>query len=285
MASIQIPEDLPVFQQDGDMLVPTRLAVGPWYEGTQHGSSMLLLAALAAEKAPSDSPRQLTRLTVDMMKAAPMAPIQLVTQVRKGGRYMDVLDISIRSNGDEFVRASALYFRVDDVPVPERVNYSGPVPQLPPPLTKPLFEHVSNQEGFHHAIDVRVDVETKPAVMWFRMKQPVVDDLPITPLLRVALAADWTYSIPNISNRILTGESFASQPFFGINPDTTINLHRPAQGEWIGIQTTPAFDAYGAGTAMGKVFDQNGIIGFVNQSILIRGRGAAPMQVKQSAKK
>ena len=105
MASIQIPEDLPVFQQDGDMLVPTRLAVGPWYEGTQHGSSMLLLAALAAEKAPSDTPRQLTRLTVDMMKAAPMAPIQLVTQVRKGGRYMDVLDISIRANGDEFVPA------------------------------------------------------------------------------------------------------------------------------------------------------------------------------------
>ena len=50
---------------------------GPWYEGTLHGSAMLAAIARGAEQHPTDVPRQVVRLTVDMMRAAPMSPLRI----------------------------------------------------------------------------------------------------------------------------------------------------------------------------------------------------------------
>lgn len=284
MSSLDLSPDQPIFQRDGDLLVPGGLTTGPWYPGTQHGSAMMLMAALAAEQHPSDIPRQVTRLTVDMMRAAPVAPLELVTEVRKGGRYMEVLDIVIRAGGEEYVRASAMRFRMEDVPVVERMKFSGQVPQLPDPLPEDIFAHAANREGFHHAIEVRMDLTAQPAIMWFRLKQPVLPDLPASPLLRVALAADWTYSIPAIAQRVQTGEWANDQSYYGINPDTTVNLHRPPQGEWIAIQTHATYDDLGAGTVMGQIFDLQGPVGFSTQTILLRNKEVAESKKKQMPK-
>ncbi len=284
MSRIELAPDQPIFQQEGDQLLPSGLTAGPWYPGTQHGSAMMLMAALAAEQHPSDVPRQVTRLTVDMMRAAPVAPVQLVTRVRKGGRYMEVLDISILAEGEECVRASAMRFRVEDVPVAQRTKFNGSAPALPAPLQDDIFSHAANREGFHHAIDVRVDNSATPAIMWFRLKQPVLPGLFATPLLRVALAVDWTYSIPAVANRVASGEWLANQPFYGINPDTTLNLHRQPEGEWIGIQSHMTYDDFGAGTVMGQIFDTLGPVGFSVQSILIRNRETTLNSQKQMPK-
>lgn len=240
----------------------------------------MLMAALAAEQYPSEIPRQLTRLTVDMMKAAPIGPIDCETTLRKGGRYMEVLDISLRSRGEECVRASVVRFRVEDVPVPAQFKYQALKPVLPDPLSFDLFAHAVHRDGFHHAIEIRVDERMNPALMWVRLRQPVLPSLFATPLMRVALAADWTYSIPNIAHHVATREGFGNKSFYGINPDTTINLHRQAEGEWIGIQTHCTFDDLGAGTVMGQIFDQLGPVGFCSQSILIRGRDSGPLSTK-----
>lgn len=272
MSSINIPADLPIFNREDNRLIPTHLATGPWYPGTQHGSAMLLMAALAAEQAESEIPRQVTRMTVDMMSAAPLAPIDTRCEVRKSGRNLDTVDISLQADGKECVRASAMRFRTEDIEVSEVLKYQGPVPSLPRPLPEAILATMANEEGFHHAIEIRLDVKTQPAVMWFRLKQPVLPDLPATPFLRVALAADWTYSIPVFAHRFKTGNNLASEPYFGINPDTTINLHRPALGEWIAIQTLASFGDLGAGTVMGQIFDEQGPLGFSTQSVLVRKR-------------
>ncbi len=272
MRQIDIPVDFPVFRQDGELLMPTHLATGPWYPGTQHGSSMLLMAAIAVERVPSTIPRQVTRLTVDMMSAAPLGPIELQTDVRRGGRNVETLDLSILSDGTECVRGSALRYRIDEVPVAERVKYNGVIRKLPAPLSQPLFRHLDDKDGFHQAIEIRMDLDAKPAIMWMRLKQPVLGDEPVTALQRVAAAADWTYSIPSISNHLMTGDGFGKLPYFGINPDTTINLHRQAEGEWVGIQTHATFDDLGAGTVAGQLFDELGPVGYATQSVLIRHR-------------
>lgn len=284
MSSSLVSPQQPVFEQDGAMLLPSSLTAGPWYPGTQHGSAMLLMAALAAEQYPSDIPRQVTRLTVDMMRAAPVAPVKLETSIRKGGRNMEVLDISILAEGEECVRASAMRFRVADVPVASRSRYQGEPPRLPGPLPSDLFSHAANREGFHHAIEVRMDIDTQPAIMWFRLKQPVLPALFATPLLRVALAADWTYSIPSIAARVATGEWPVNPTYFGINPDTTFNLHRQPEGEWIGIQTHATYDDLGAGTVMGQIFDERGPVGFSTQSILLRSRDTNEATGKETPK-
>ena len=261
-----------VFREEDGVLLPTALATGPWYEGAQHGSAMMLMAALAVERHPADGPRQVVRLTVDMMKAAPLAPLRTTVTVRKAGRYMEVLDVSIGDGEDEFVRASALRFRVGQAPVEERLKYRGPVPEVPGPLSFELMEHLAGKSGFHQAVELRVDISRHPEVLWVRLRRPVLPELFATPLLRVMLAADWTYSIPNIAHRVATRTAFRRDGFYGINPDTTVNLHRNPVGEWIGIQAHATFEDFGAGTVMGQLFDQEGAVGFSSQSILIRMR-------------
>ena len=75
-----------------------------------------------------------------------------------------------------------------------------------------------------------------------------------------------------------------NQSFYGINPDTTVNLHRPPEGEWIAIQTHATYDDLGAGTVMGQIFDEQGPVGFSTQSILLRNKETAQNTQKRMPK-
>ena len=66
------------------------------------------------------------------------------------------------------------------------------------------------------------------------------------------------------------------QPFVAINPDTTVNLHRPMRGEWLCIDTQTRLDRGGTATASARLYDREGAIGFASQSLLVRGPEAAP---------
>ena len=54
-ASALVPDSRPVFRRDGELLVPTPLATGPWYAGSQHGSAMLGLLARAVDRRAAES--------------------------------------------------------------------------------------------------------------------------------------------------------------------------------------------------------------------------------------
>jgi acyl-CoA thioesterase len=96
-------------------------------------------------------------------------------------------------------------------------------------------------------------------------------------LVRVAITSDFAYSLP-IMRRLRTdgGQFLMRQPFVSINADTTINLHRPPRGEWLCIDTHSHVDPIGAGTAGARLYDMQGVVGFVTQSLLVRGPESAP---------
>ena len=101
MTSTYSPKrDEPMFRLDGGLLIPGVLAKGPWYEGTLHGSAMLAAIARGAEQHPTDVPRQVIRLTVDMMRAAPMAPLRVETTTARAGKNIDHVDIAMYADDD-----------------------------------------------------------------------------------------------------------------------------------------------------------------------------------------
>ncbi|CBL47331.1 Hypothetical protein HDN1F_37480 [gamma proteobacterium HdN1] len=279
---IQHPADFPLFRQEGSFLLPTSLTAGPWYPNTQHGSAMLAMVALAVEQwefaerlSPNQkpNPRQVVRMTVDMMRAAPVQPVEVVTRIIKEGRSVELLEIDMQADGERCIRASVLRFRCEDLPVDASWHgcAAGQAPKLPPPLGFDPFVHARARDGLHLAIELRVDIEASPAILWMRLRQPVVEGRATSPLARVALAADWTYSVPVLTHHLKTGTHFGKDAFFAINPDTTINLIRPAEGEWIGLQSLSALDDLGAGLASARIFDERGLVGRCTQSILVRG--------------
>ena len=96
---------------------------------------------------------------------------------------------------------------------------------------------------------------------WMRM--PLLDDSKPSPLERVLVAAD----IGNgVSQRVSPFE------FTFVNPDLTVTLHHPAQGDWVGLAARTVLDRAGAGVADTRLYDQRGPIGRGIQTLLIRKR-------------
>ena len=61
-----------------------------------------------------------------------------------------------------------------------------------------------------------------------------------------------------------------------INPDTTLNLHRPLVGEWVCLQGDSHASNGGSGTAFARIYDERGTVGHASQSILIRTADKRP---------
>ncbi len=286
MSGFQPVRNQPMFEWDNDFLIPTQFAAGPWHPNSLHGSVMMGIMARAAERYPSDRPRQVARLTVDMMRAAPMAPFTIETRVVRAGKSIDVLELSWQAEGEEYVRGSAMRIRTDDFPVGDPYRPQVETPQPPAkPITDRFFDWPgADQPGYHHTIDVAFNWFHGNPIMWFRSCVPLVDGEPLSPLQRMALSSDWTYSIPNIDLRIRENKSTQDYDFAAINPDTTLNISRLMQGEWFGILTRINYQDHGMGVVSGEMFDTQGALGFSSQSVLIRGAHAVPMHHKKQHK-
>jgi hypothetical protein len=272
---------------DGEWLHPTALATGPWYAGTQHGSPMLGLLARAAELHASDRPRQVVRLTVDLMRAAPLAPVRCEARTVRPGKSVEIVEAPLRgADGGrdvEFARASAMRFRTSEIDVG-----SGDAVPVEEPPARPESSDLrrffgegedrveSRPDAFHHALEMRPVAGFEAPTVWFRVKVPLVAGEAMTPLQRVAVISDFTYSVPFMRQIAANPKLLRDRSFVAINPDTSLNLHRPAEGEWIALDSRTTYGALGAGTASARLYDDRGLIGYSTQSILVRGLESRP---------
>jgi hypothetical protein len=289
LRSRRVPVPDAIFHADGDAFVPTGLARGPWYPDTQHGSPMLGLLARAVERVPSERAVQVTRLTVDLLRAAPLAPVTTRARVLRRGSSVEWLEAELLAGDEPCARASALRFRVAEVGVPREPEWSG---GSPPPLPERAgsfgWERPPGDgddlPALHHALELRPVPGFEAPTAWLRLKVPLVAGEPDSPLVRTAFVSDFTYSVPFIRAMTRSRDALALRPFVAINPDTTLNLHRMPEGEWICLDARATYDAVGAGTATARLFDARGAIGQSSQSLLVRGLEARPESWKRYAK-
>jgi hypothetical protein len=271
-----------IFEARDDVLLPTGLARGPWYPGTQHGSTMLGLLARAVERHPSDRAMQVTRLTVDFSRAAPLGAVTTPTQLVHGGRSVEVVEARIEAGGETYARATGLRFRLEDIDLTgASPRYGmGPRHPLPAPGEGPQLPALneSDVEAFHLALEMRPTMAALVPAMWFRLRCPFVAGEETSPFVRAAVIADWTYSIPFMQELLLDPHSARRErDFTTINPDTSLNLHRPMIGEWLCMDSHVHYADCGAGSAMALLHDETGPVGHASQSILIRGPDKRPI--------
>ncbi|HET6664120.1 MAG TPA: hypothetical protein VFG94_07670, partial [Acidimicrobiales bacterium] len=103
-----------------------------------------------------------------------------------------------------------------------------------------------------------------PAKAWFRLRRPVVGDEEPTGVQRAAAAADFG-----------NGVSWVLPPdrWIFVNPDLTLYLARPPQGEWIGLDAVTLPSDLGMALAESAVYDEHGRVGRAAQSLLLQPRG------------
>lgn len=282
--------DRAIFHSEGDTLVPSTLARGPWYHGSQHGSAMLGLLARAVERHPSTQPMQVARLTIDLTRAAPMAPLTTPTRTIHAGKSVELVEATIESGGKTFARASAMRFRIEEIDVSDATPPSGTgKPFLLPPagtgVTLPGLDG-GEFEAFHRALEICPPVGTEAPAMWFRLRCPFVAGEAMSPVVRTAAVADWTYSLPFLRTLLIDPEAARRErSFTTINPDTSLNLHRPMVGEWLCMESQVHHGGYGAGSAVALIHDAEGPIGHASQSLLIRGADKRPVVHEEMRRK
>ncbi len=241
------------FSTDGDeTFVPRAHARSPWAADMLHGRLLAALAARHLERDAAGPPMRVARLTVDMFRVVPLAPVVIRANVARDGRRVRAVDVVVECEGRAVLRASALLLASGETP--PGVVWSRAAWDMPPPDDIAPQPNRSDQADAMGSPDLRIVGGfdgVRPHRGWVRDPWPLVDDEELSPLLRAVMAAD-------------VGSPLSSWGDAGlqyINADLTVSLVRPPTGEWIGIEVIDHLDDSGIGVGICRLYDRVGPIG------------------------
>jgi Thioesterase-like superfamily len=259
-----------VFTRDGDTWQPGGLARGPWDPRAQHGGAPSALLVHIAESAMSEPGWQLARLSVELVRPVPIAPLT-ARHSAQSSRSTTRLTIDLLAGETLVARAHALLLRGQALALPAGLPGWSPatLTPLPQDCRDPVrIPGLPDGEYFHcMAIESRVaqgDISRSgPAAAWFRLIVPMVRGVPTSPAMRVAAAADFGNGLSWV---------LPVERYLFANADLSVHLHRMPVGEWVGLASETQADASGAGTTLTRLYDPQGPIGVAVQTLVLRER-------------
>lgn len=261
-----------LFERTGDGYRATELSRGPWDAGSCHAGAPAALLAGLLDAAPSLAPMRVARLTYEILRPVPLAPIEVRTEVLREGKRIALLEAVVTTpEGTELVRCRAARVRTTDLDLPAGADDDDPAPTPGPDDLSRLREPFAGfGTGFWDAVDVRPMTGDAlgapgPGSAWFRLTVPIAPGVDTTPLTRVAAAADY-------GNGIAPPLDLREHLF--VNPDLTVHLHREPAGEWVALDSRSVVHAHGSGLTTSTLSDARGRIGTALQSLFVDTRGA-----------
>lgn len=260
-----------LFERDGDLFVPSEVCRGGWDDRHQHGSPPAGLLGWAVEQVPTAQPMQVVAFNVDLFRAVPLTPLRVETTVLRNGRRVQVLDVDLFADDLHIGRASALKIRLADLDLTPHLGTPNEMPGGPEELESTDWDP-NDDEGrvvrFHvNGVEIRSFDDSfasyGPGRTWFRLKQPLFEDEPMTPFTRLATISD-------LSNG--NAQRLDIRQWTYVNADISVYAHRMPEGEWIGMTSHADQHGTGIGVVSTVVYDTTGPIGTINQAQLIDGR-------------
>ena len=97
-----------IYRVEGNRVVTSPDAAGPWDAQMQHGSAPAALAVWAAEAIPTREPMRIARVTIDLMRPVPVAPLTFETEVLREGRKIQLCAVKLRAGNVVVVTATVL---------------------------------------------------------------------------------------------------------------------------------------------------------------------------------
>jgi hypothetical protein len=242
----------PFFRREGDSFLADPIANGPWDPSSLHGRVIIGLLAFAIEQQHGGAEFVPARLTVDMFRLPKLtAPIEVTTKAVREGLRIRLIEADFLSGGVAMARASCQLLRKGENP-PGNIwsppNWDVPAPKDIPPPTDPRL-------GMHGKWATRPIVghmgSLGPRRLWMSEARELVEGAPLTPFVRVAVAADFASPFANAGDRGLSL----------INSDVTLYLHRLPATEWIGLEVVNHHATDGVAIGECWLHDEKGAIG------------------------
>jgi hypothetical protein len=250
---------------------PTALTSGPWDPGFQHAGPPAALLARAVESISAIAGGQTVRLSYDILRPVPVAPLRVEARTLRPGRRVEQLEAHLSAaddpDGAPLMRVTAWRMRSEAVVPVDEVD--DPAGRLAPPQDgKPGdFGFWTAEVAYHRALEWRfLDgsfATPGPATVWTRLDVPLVAGEPVTPLERLLVMADAASGI----SAVLDWNAYTF-----INVDLGIHLERPPEGEWMAMAATTRLGPAGAALCTSVLHDARGRVGVSTQSLLVAAR-------------
>ena len=262
------------YERDGDRYLSSELTRGPWDADSQHAGPPAALIGREIERlgggriSADGPPAQVGRITYEILRAVPIAPLTVSAGVVRPGRSVELVEATLSSDQDTLIRATAWRLRTAEVDFAEADGRPEPPPG--PDRGDPgEFFHTGYEVGYHTAMEYRfvrgAFMEAGPATVWMRPRVPLVEGEEVTPLQRVLVAAD-------SGNGVSAALDWRRYLF--INVDLSVHLHRMPRGEWVCLDAVTLPERNGVGLADTRLYDERGPIGRASQTLLVDERRA-----------
>lgn len=254
-----------IYRIEGNTAHTSDFAGGPWDPRLQHGAAPSSLICWTIERLPAPVPMRVARLTVDLMRPVPVAPLTIETEVLREGKKIQLVAVRLLAGGTEVVRATALRIRREDRTMPSTA-FCPPHEMRPPELGHRPDTAMSATpflRGIRMSTVRGAFQQPGPAAVWYRAEIPIVEGQPISPLMRAAIAADFC----NGTSAVL---DFREWTF--INGDLTVSLAREPVGDWILLDAETWAGPDSIGIAAARLADRDGYFGRAVQSVLFEKR-------------
>jgi Thioesterase-like superfamily len=251
---------------DGEgRFLATELTRGPWDPRAQHAGPPAALLGRAVERLGDRADLQTARVTVEIMRPVPIAPLQVAARRLRDGRSTELVEASLTADGVEVMRATALRIRGAELPLPPGLAEARRLPGPDQGRHEPFFA-TGQEVGYHTAMEWRfvagAFLEAGPATAWLRMRHPLLPGETPSPLVRVLAAAD-------SGNGVSAALDYRRWLF--VNADLTVYLARLPVGEWVALEAATTVTG-GVGLATSVLHDEQGPVGRGLQALLVDRR-------------
>lgn len=212
---------------------------------------------------------RLARITIDMFRGVPLAPLRVETRLIRGGRRIQSVEANLFDGDIPVARATGLRIRQDDT-LPELAAIPALDPEVGnPPEVVPEFELRAGPveiPPFVRAVEI---VPGRPrecgeaVTTWARLRCRVVEGEETTPIVKLAALVDFTSG---------TGNAMDYAKYTSINPDLSIHLLREPRSEWIALRGVSFRAGDGIGQSWATIHDLEGPIGRAQACLLLDRR-------------
>ncbi len=245
--------------------ISTMWTRGPWDPAFQHAGPPAALVAREIEALDGGADFFVSRFTLEVLRAIPVAPLQVQATLTRPGKRVQMAEAVLRDDTGDVAIARAWRVRrgdtVDVVTPDEPPDFPGPDGGTAPGFDP--WDGPSYFSGVEWRIVAGGFVDPGPATVWMRMAVPLVADEEPSPLSRVLVAADSGNGVSQVVP--LNTHLF-------INTELTVHLFRPAEGEWVCLDAHTRIGALGTGLATTDLYDERGRIGSGAQALLVAPR-------------
>ena len=253
----------PFFTRDGALFQPTPMSRGPWSPTSLHGRVMAGLLAQQIEQQCGEPDMLPVRFTIDMYRLPDLSAAEVTVTPIREGRRIKVIDAEYIVAGVSMARATCQFLRQTENP--EGKVWSPPNWDAPKPADiTPPENHRNGMGGMWATLPISGGWGEFSAQkrLWMSEVRDCIDGEPLTPFVRVALAADFASPFANSGDQGLSW----------INSDITVYLHRLPATRWIGFEVKNHGETRGVAIGECWLYDEEGPIGTSSVAALAQKR-------------